>query len=71
MQTLNVVARRRSSPSAVSSSCSRCLREGGAGDAAAPLPSDEEMLHKPLTEEEVEMLVRSLPASASGEMRTA
>ena len=72
MQTLNVVARREKlAVRGFVCGCSRCLREGGAGDAAAPLPSDEEMLHKPLTEEEVEMLMRSLPASASGEMRTA
>jgi len=41
--------------------CSRCVREGGEKEAAAPLLSDDEMLQQPLSSEEREMLLRSLP----------
>ena len=41
--------------------CSRCVREGGEKEAAALLFSDDEMLQQPLSSEEREMLLRSLP----------
>jgi len=41
--------------------CSRCVREGGEKEAAAPLLSDDDMLQQPLSSEERDMLMRSLP----------
>lgn len=71
LQTLGVAGRReRLAVRGFVCGCSRCLREGGEEDAAAPLPTDDEMLRKPLTEEEYDMLMRSLPASTGREIQT-
>ena len=62
LQGLPVAARReRLAVRGFVCGCTRCVREGGEMEAAAPLPSDDEMLQQPLSSEEREMLLRSLP----------